>query len=377
MRRFVLIFNHFEEVHLGKDVYLFPYYWKQEYGDEVEIVYPSTPMNKDFPSSIKGVKLSALRSLGNTTSFFLYREWNFVVYLLKNARSIDILFRFHYTLMTAIMILLYKFFNKRGKVYVKLDGYIDALFLAESRFLRDKIKKYILLQSLEKVDLLTCETSTYYKKLMTSNLLSDCFKRKLRILENGFDEDELISMRFQERNIKENIMITVGRLGTFEKNTEMLLNALAKVDLKDWKFYLIGPVEESFRLRINDFFRQYPEKKVSVIVVDAIYDKKKLWDFYNRSKIFVLTSRSESYALVLNEALRFKNYIISTEVGAAEDLIKGKYGSFVEQDNSDMLASRPQSVIAGETNLDVFADFDPVQLSWRVIIKRFFESNSL
>ena len=54
------------------------------------------------------------------------------------------------------MILLYKFFNKRGKVYVKLDGYIDALFLAESRFLRDKIKKYILLQSLEKVDLLTC-----------------------------------------------------------------------------------------------------------------------------------------------------------------------------------------------------------------------------
>ncbi len=172
-------------------------------------------------------------------------------------------------------------------------------------------------------------------------------------------------------------MITVGRLGTFEKNTEMLLNALAKVDLKDWKFYLIGPVEESFRLRINDFFRQYPEKKVSVIVVDAIYDKKKLWDFYNRSKIFVLTSRSESYALVLNEALRFKNYIISTEVGAAEDLIKGKYGSFVEQDNSDMLASRLQSVIAGETNLDVFADFDPVQLSWRVIIKRFFESNSL
>ena len=38
MRRFVLIFNHFEEVHLGKDVYLFPYYWKQEYGDEVETV---------------------------------------------------------------------------------------------------------------------------------------------------------------------------------------------------------------------------------------------------------------------------------------------------------------------------------------------------
>lgn len=54
--------------------------------------------------------------------------------LTQNARSIDILFRFHYTLMTAIMILLYKFFNKRGKVYVKLDGYIDALFLAESRF---------------------------------------------------------------------------------------------------------------------------------------------------------------------------------------------------------------------------------------------------
>jgi len=377
MRRIVLIFNHFERVHLGKDIYLLPYYWKEECGDEVEIVYPSTPMNKDFPSSIRGVKLFALKSLGNSTSYFLYREWNFIIYLLKNARSIDILFRFHYTLMTAIMILLYKLLNKRGKVYVKLDGYIDALFLTKNCTFKNRIKKFILLQSLEKVDLLTCETSVYYKKLMNNDFLSDSFKRKLRILENGFDEDELISMRIKETDAKENVMITVGRLGTYEKNTEMLLNALAEVDLKDWKFYLIGPVEESFKSSINDFFQQYPEKKTSVIFVDAIYDKKRLWNFYNRSKVFILTSRYESYALVLNEALRFKNYIISTKVGAAEDLIKDKYGSFVEQDNSDMLVSKLESVIAGRTNLDVFADFDPRQLSWRVIVKRFFKSNSL
>lgn len=377
MRRIVLIFNHFERVHLGKDIYLLPYYWKEECGDEVEIVYPSTPMNKDFPSSIRGVKLFALKSLGNATSYFLYREWNFIIYLLKNARSIDILFRFHYTLMTAIMTLLYKLLNKRGKVYVKLDGYIDALFLTKNCTFKNRIKKFILLQSLEKVDLLTCETSVYYKKLMNNDFLSDSFKRKLRILENGFDEDELISMRIKETDAKENVMITVGRLGTYEKNTEMLLNALAEVDLKDWKFYLIGPVEESFKSSINDFFQQYPEKKTSVIFVDAIYDKKRLWNFYNRSKVFILTSRYESYALVLNEALRFKNYIISTKVGAAEDLIKDKYGFFVEQDNSDMLVSKLESVIAGRTNLDVFADFDPRQLSWRVIVKRFFKSNSL
>ncbi|MCS2392464.1 glycosyltransferase [Bacteroides fragilis] len=67
-------------------------------------------------------------------------------------------------------------------------------------------------------------------------------------------------------------------------------------------------------------------------------DKRTLWEYYNRSKVFVLTSRCESYGLVLNEAKRFRNFIVSTNVGAFEDLVEsGKYGCEIPQDNADYL----------------------------------------
>ena len=51
-------------------------------------------------------------------------------------------------------------------------------------------------------------------------------------------------------------MITVGRLGTYQKNTEMLLNALDLMELRDWKVYFRG-----FGLFFEGFFYEKPVKK--------------------------------------------------------------------------------------------------------------------
>ena len=200
------------------------------------------------------------------------------------------------------------------------------------------------------------------------------------IVRNGFDEEMLSTLNLKE-NIyqkKENAILTVGRLGTYVKNTEMLLRALKQIDLKDWKFYFVGPIETDFKPCISDFFNRYPEKRSSVIFVGAIYDKRELWEYYNRAKVFVLPSRSECYALVLNEALRFRNYLILTDVGAASDVIQeGKYGSLIEQDDDKMLAQRIQDIIDGKIDIDVFSDFDPQMISWDRIIDDFFTNSSL
>ena len=74
------------------------------------------------------------------------------------------------------------------------------------------------------------------------------------------------------------------------------------LDLKNWKVYLIGPIHPDFQIKIDTFYQQYPDKKNQVIFTGAIYNKKELWSYYNKAKVFVLTSRWESYALVLNEA---------------------------------------------------------------------------
>lgn len=57
-------------------------------------------------------------------------------------------------------------------------------------------------------------------------------------------------------------MITVGRIGTEQKNNEMLLKVIDKIDLKDWKIYIIGPYTEQFKRYYDDFIKSNPDKKV-------------------------------------------------------------------------------------------------------------------
>ena len=160
-------------------------------------------------------------------------------------------------------------------------------------------------------------------------------------------------------------MITVGRLGSPQKNTPMLLQALAKTSLKNWRFYLVGPIDPSLQPHIDSFYQENPDKKDSVVFTGAIYDKKELWEYYNRSKVFVLTSRWESFALVYTEAQRFRNYIISTEVGASRDVIEDKkYGDYIEQEDFTGLAEKLQNIIDGVTDINVYQDFDVKALSW-------------
>ena len=192
-------------------------------------------------------------------------------------------------------------------------------------------------------------------------------------MPNGFDEELLKSFSLEEKEFKnkENIFITVGRLGTPQKNTEMILEALNKVKMKDWKFYLIGPIEEPLKKNIDEFYRLNPEKRESVIFLGPIYNKKALWEYYNRAKVFVFTSRWESYGLVLNEANRFRNYILSTPVGAYYDITDNeKYGRSLKQEDSNYLAQQMQQIINGNLNIDVYDDFIPKEISWEYQIQK-------
>ena len=77
-------------------------------------------------------------------------------------------------------------------------------------------------------------------------------EQKIISIPNGVDnlylEEEIILRSWEE---KENIIITVGRIGTHQKNTELFLEALKDVDLGSWKVYILGPVEASFQTYID------------------------------------------------------------------------------------------------------------------------------
>ena len=374
-KKLTLIFNHFEQEHLGKDVFLVPYYLKKDKGYEVTIVYPFSETNKHFPSVIKGVKLHPLKFRGNKTSNIFYRELNFILYLILNAKKIDVLMRFHHTQQTSVMAWIYKLLNPKGKVYVKADMNTQQnTYPPLSRNgIKKGLEKIIYNMFIRHVDIISCETSTVYNMLQDSDLSYFAFKNKLVLMPNGFDEEYLNELNIKEKRFenKENLIITVGRLGSVEKNTELFLHSLEDVDLKSWKVYFIGPIENSFDERINQFFKKYPEKKNQIIFTGPIDDKKELWEYYNKAKVFVLTSRWESYALVLNEAKRFRNFLISTEVGAFTDLSEnGKYGISFEQNPPTQLSMLLQKTVDGELNINAYDNFDASEMSWSKMIEK-------
>lgn len=356
-KQLTLLWRRLQPMEAGKDVVLTPYYL----GDALD--YHTSVVCGYDADTLKGFSSRCLQRVA-----FVHRPLGYnprqripvyLRYLLTHARQIDLLLCFHRKPETLINLLLYRLLNWQGKVYVKLDTEQGAEWNLEhkrglNRLMMDLMNRLFL----SCCDVVSCETKPGYAYLTGQSPYARQFARKLVWLPNAFDDEALREMGIKELDFdeKEKVMLTVGRLGTEQKNTGMLLRALERVELKDWTFYLVGQVEASFQPEIDDFFRRHPEAKERVIVTGPILNKAALWQLYNRSRLFVLTSTWESYGIVLSEAQRFHNYLVTTEVGDASTLVHGgRYGTLLSQNDHEALAATLQSVVDGKLRIDVYA----------------------
>jgi len=381
-RNFVLFFTikEFENVHLYKDVGLVPCYLCKEYNLNGKIIY-SNEVKKELPKQFRNLELEEIKFIKfpniirKLDKFKLLENISFYKYLLKNAKKIDYLMFFHYSVDKIFLIQLYKFLNPKGKIYIKLDSSGNY----KEKGLKTMVSKFLLKKYEKKVDLFSIETIDAMEKLKIKNLFGIQNFEKLIYIPNGFDENYLIENKIIVKTYeeKENIIITVGRIGAPEKNNELLLKALEKIDLQEWKVLLIGPYTENFKELYDDFIKKNQNKRDKVLLVGNIKSKDKLYEYYNKAKSFILTSNRESFGIVLVEALRFGDYIIATDVGATRDITEnGKIGSIIEIDNLMQLQSRLEEVIAKKINLEKKYK-DSLNLSnksflWSKIIKNKF-----
>lgn len=373
-KNITLFFEYFQTAHFGKDPFMVPYYLGKMLGYNVTILYPQLEENKNLPAEYQGVKLIPIKVYGDWNTNPAIRYIPLYQYLRKNAKDINIFMCFFFGLKSVLCTFIYKHYNPNGKIYIKMD--VNPFNIPISLSNVNSLKKSSLCTLLikkwydaftKRVDAISCETTEAYNRIQNSNLPQYQFKKKLIIIPNGIDEEQIKQMNLNKPtfNEKENIMITVGRLGTKEKNNEMLLRALEQTELKDWKVYLIGSIEPEAKLIFDRYLQKHPEWKDKVMFTGPIYNKKLLYSYFNNSKVFLLTSLFESYGLVYAEAKRFSNYIVSTPVGAVYDIIEnGKYGQIVPQGDDKALSVALQSIIDGKTNIDVYKDFDVENLSW-------------
>jgi glycosyltransferase involved in cell wall biosynthesis len=321
-----------------------------------------------------------------------------VRYLIKNAKKIDFLHLFHFRIKSLISILIYKLLNPKGKVYLKLD--------ANSGIKKIKYRKYhafdlIKFSILKCCDLISVETSNL------QSYLNEHWPVDIHLIPNGFSlngieinpqnlqikiDNDCVNKyiyseieKWQSKNgvdfqldvrhyyEKKNILLSVGRIGVYEKNSEMLLNAVAQLDLKDWIVILAGPVDESFHGFIDHYFKIHPDLVNRVIFTGNIADRQILFALYNISKVLCLTSRWEGFPLVFPEALFFGNYIVTTEVGAEIDITRnGRIGSIIPQNDEKSLTNKLQQII--DQSLDLSKKFDEIiehgqkNYSWDIIV---------
>lgn len=338
--------------HLYKDTYFTGEYLAKKLGKEHQLVCVYSTLNEDECGDKNILSLITRLETVTTNEIVSKKSTRFNrailrEYLKANAKSIDVLVVFSCRVSTARIIKWFKKYNKNGKVYLKFDS--SSLKKSKSSLpIRMAQKFYYHRIIAKKTDVFSIETKKAFEEALQFGMFGKDIKDKLTFVPNGIEQaadSEILS-----ENEKENLIITVGRIGTEDKNNEMFIEALKKLDLQDWKVKLIGPVKESFRYYFEKCQEECPHIKNNVELVGQITDKKLLNQYYRNAKIFVLTSRSENFSLVLCEALRFCDYIVSTDVGAAEFCCdNGRFGKVIRSEDIDALTEALKNVMNGNT----------------------------
>lgn len=349
----------FQEMFLSKDIFLVPYYIAKETGGELTYYYINNLGNTEIPQQHRGATLLHVETKNEAMAMMKT--------IVRNARKIDVLFINGSSAKHMTAVFLYKKINPSGKVIIFGDMeapqakelYMNG-FMYSTGF-SGKIKKLLTNFFFHNVTYIVANTEAhgYMERLFMRNGWSGLLHFYPLVDDEKFNSFGITRKTFAE---KENIMVCVGRIGNYQKNTEMLLEALHKVDLKDWKIYMIGPITNSFNLndggnfqkRIDDFFDECPQHRDKLIFTGMIYDQKTLFEYYNRAKILLMTSRHEGFANVYSQAAAMGCFIVSTDVGGAD--VCSNYWAFGEklpQENSDALAEVIEKITSGDYDFPI------------------------
>lgn len=347
-RTFVTIFPICENVHLTKDLGQIPYFLHRKFGYDSKIVcYRNSSDYSNIEGEVKGLKLEFIKDMGRIS----FLEKSVLAYIYKNAKQIDVLNLYIFSKYTFVYGILYKMLNRNGFLFLKLDGYNETF--AEGQTVRHSIKKGKdrILKKLEnmflrRVDLVTIENST------GEMLVKRMYPRiadKVMYLPVGVNDLFLKDAFPTRKNFsqKENIILTVGRVGEEIKNHEMLLRALTGIGLKDWRMVFVGPVKPGFMDHYDEWVKAYPGLKSRITFTGEITRRSEVYEWYNRSKIFCMTSWKESFCHSIGEALYFGNYILGTEgIVSMKDLTDHeRYGKILKADDDAALAESLQHLV--------------------------------
>ncbi|MDO4935204.1 MAG: glycosyltransferase [Phascolarctobacterium sp.] len=341
-KRFLTVFENFNQEHMFKDVGGIPYALSKYCHYKTTVLY----LNNQDVASINGYDdyVNLVRLSLKEKNFL--NTINIIWYLIKHGGEYDIVNFYHGLGKVLRISRILKIFHPRVKIYVKLD-------MDEERFRKvfnyqrhwASYIGYFFSQVCKSwaVDLFTVESKIYTEKLKSLKR----FHGKLKYLPNGFFSDLVMEC---ENASKEKIILTVGRIGTYQKNNELLVNAIINIGeqkLSGWKVYLVGNITDNFFKWLTEQQNQYSFLKDIIVLTGNIANKQELYSVYARASIFVLTSRWEGSPLVVPEAMHFACCPILTDCCAAiHDYVDCNSGIIVRNNDLKLVVGALENCLA-------------------------------
>ncbi len=350
--RWVTFFPEIENVHLTKDIGLLPLFMQEKAGYEATLLgrYTST----HYPA-LEGEAVNLRTEKLTDRGHFLFLQKSMIRYLRKNARHIHVLQLLHLSRSTMLYGILFKWLNPKGFLYVKVDAYNTRLEhpqpLAKGTF-KLWVMELVQKRFFKAADLISIENT---EGVQIASRTWPSIAGKFMYLPNGVNDLYIEELQDIDRFAKENIILTVTRAGSPEKNCELLLEAMPFLQLTGWQILVVGEMTEAFRNKWEIAKAKNPEIAQSIRFTGLISDRAEMYSIYARSRIFFLPSRVESFGIAFAEALWFGTYIVGHDgMFAFKDLSSsGKFGTRYTDNDPRSLASALEKAVQKVTSQDV------------------------
>ena len=248
-------------------------------------------------------------------------------YLMQHAKEIDLLILYGAFPAYIPLTNIYKQLNPKGKIYLSSD--MNIAWADRIPHDSPEYKKF-----LDNCDVIAASCRN------TQKYISAKWHVPVNLIRNPFYNFDKVSFDNLFTN-KENFIITVGRIGTEQKQNHVMMEAFAKSadKLQNWKMRLVGGIDEKFQPYIQNFFQKYPRLKDKIIFVGQVDNRAKLMEEYKRARVFCLSSTFEGFPNVAGEALYSGCYMITSAIDSRDDMTDyGQCGRVFPVGDIDALA---------------------------------------
>lgn len=264
--------------------------------------------------------------------------------MIELARDIDVFQVYHLKYESLAVSILYRLLNPHGMLYLKLDS-------------GEGIKKHLrrprlhhLLFRLVSYELISTESPDIYEYLKYEHPLFKSYRDRLLLLLNGVDVERLpVPAPWRMR---ENIILHVARLGYPAKGSDIALTAYALAKTR-YKLWLVGEMQPGFQAHYNRFMAAHPELRDRINYLGLIGSRDEMLRIYNRCKILLMPSRSESFGFAGVEALCMGVVLVGSDIPALREMtLNGKHGYLCLNGYAPAFASKLEEITGDEKKME-------------------------